>query len=179
MTAYGTIVADPPWRYDYPGGPSHSSPWRISAEMRYPTMALEDIKAIDVRSMAAPGAHLYLWATNPLMEQAFEVARAWGFAPTTMLTWCKPGPGFGKGWRGNTEHLLVCRDDKRRPFESVATGTWYQAPRGEHSAKPEMFLDLVEQMSPGPFLEMFSRRARLGWDTWGNEALHGGSAATA
>jgi N6-adenosine-specific RNA methylase IME4 len=42
-----------------------------------------------------------------------------------------------------------------------------------HSAKPEAFLDVVEQVSPGPYLELFSRRARLGWDTWGDEALHG------
>lgn len=52
-----------------------------------------------------------------------------------------------------------------------ASGRWFQWPRGEHSAKPEAFLDLVEQVSPGPYLELFARRNRLGWDTWGNESL--------
>jgi N6-adenosine-specific RNA methylase IME4 len=58
-----------------------------------------------------------------------------------------------------------------RAFRSTANGTWYEAPRGEHSAKPELFLDLIEQMSPGPYVELFARRNRLGWDTWGDQAL--------
>lgn len=62
-------------------------------------------------------------------------------------------------------------DVSRRPFLTTASGTWYAAPRGEHSEKPELFLDLIEQMSPPPRLELFSRRARLGWDVWGDESL--------
>lgn len=206
--AFQTIVADPPWRYDYPGGPGHTAPWRSTTGAQYPLMALDEIKAIPVPDLATEDAHLYLWAVLPLMEPAFEVVRAWGFRPATVVTWCKPGPGLGRGWRGNTEHLIVARRGMSTPnpkcngcgkrargsvkctcdtpewrgeppvraFESTAAGTWYQAPRGRHSEKPDVFMDLIEQMSPGPYLELFSRRARLGWSTWGNESLHGGAA---
>lgn len=162
---YRTIVADPPW--DYPG---MTAPWRSTSVQTYPLMALDDIKAIPVSEMAEADAHLYVWAVLPMMEAAFEVVRAWGFKPSTVLTWCKPGPGLGAGFRGNTEHVIVARRGKA-PFTSTAKGTWYQAPRREHSQKPELFADLVEQMSLGPYLEMFARRTRLGWDTWGNECL--------
>jgi N6-adenosine-specific RNA methylase IME4 len=177
---YRTIVADPPWKYEYSGGPGNAAPWRVGDAGHYPLMPTADICALgdEVSRLALPGAHLYLWATLPLMREALAVVDAWGFEYSTMLTWCKPGPGFGRGWRGNTEHLLVARDRRQKavPFVELGAGTWYEAPRGEHSAKPELFLDLIERMSPGPFLEMFSRRARLGWSTWGNEALHGGAA---
>jgi len=55
----------------------------------------------------------------------------------------------------------------RRAFLSTADGTWYQASRGPHSAKPALFADLVERMSPAPRLELFARQPRLGWDSWG------------
>lgn len=183
---YRTIVADPPWRYDYKGGPGDQEPpWRSRGKTCYPTMALDDIKAIDVASLAAPGCHLYVWATQPLLPAAFEVIEAWGFHYATMLTWLKPGPGAGRGWRGNTEQLLVARRAPIRPFLGRSDeGSWFEvdaaiASRGEHSAKPDLFMDRIEAMSPGPRLEMFSRRARFDWDTWGNEALHGGEEVTA
>lgn len=165
MTRYRTIVADPPW--DYPG---MSAPWRSSTEAHYELMALDDIADLPISDLAEKDAHLYLWAVLPMFEDAFWLARAWGFRPSTVLTWCKPGPGLGGGFRGNTEHLIVARRG-RAPFLSTALGTWYSAPRAEHSRKPDLFADLIEQMSPGPYLELFARRQRLGWDTWGNEAL--------
>jgi N6-adenosine-specific RNA methylase IME4 len=144
----------------------------------YDTMTLGDIKALDVPSAAQ--AHLYLWAITPHVDWGFETARAWGFEPVTMLTWKKPGLGVGR-FRCNTEHVIVARKGSRHgnPFgqggrTSQATeGTLFEWPRGEHSEKPEAFYDLVESLSPGPYLELFSRRARLGWDTYGDEALHG------
>jgi len=195
---YRTIVADLPWEYNQ---------WRSTTPPAYPAMGLDDIRALPVRDLAAPDAHLYCWAVLPLMAEAFDIVRAWGFKPSTMLTWCKPGVGLGGGFRGNTEHLIVARSGdgylnptcstcggrKRgrkkchctdpvwiargepwvpaRSFSSVADGTWYVAARSEHSVKPDLFLDLVEHMSPAPRLELFARRQRLGWDTWGNEAL--------
>lgn len=195
---YRTIVADPPWEYDK---------WRSTTTPTYGALSVDEINSLPVRDLAAPDAHLYCWAVLPLMAEAFDAVRAWGFKPSTMLTWCKPGVGLGGGYRGNTEHLIVARlgnaylnptclicgrrlrglkkcdcDEPRwvargqpcdpaQPFLSIANGTWYEAPRAEHSAKPEMFLDLIEQMSPPPRIELFARRQRLGWDTWGNEAL--------
>lgn len=73
--------------------------------------------------------------------------------------------------------LNARKGTERKDAPQAATSRWFQWPRGEHSAKPEAFMDLVETVSPGPYLELFSRRARLGWQTWGNESLHGGEAA--
>jgi N6-adenosine-specific RNA methylase IME4 len=163
---YRTIVADPPWAYE-----GMSAPWRSTTAAHYGLMSLDEIKALPVADWChEDGAHLYLWAVLPMLDRAFEVLRAWGFWYSTTVTWCKPGPGLGGGWRGNTEHLIVGKRGKM-PFTSTAEGTWYKASRRGHSAKPELFLDIVEQVSPGPYLEMFARRARFGWEYWGNESL--------
>jgi len=196
---YGTIVVDPPWEY---------SQWRSTTPAAYSTMSLSEIAALPVRELGDGAAHLYCWSVLPLMAEAFDIVRGWGFKPATVLTWCKPGVGLGGGFRGNTEHLIVARQVEgfynptcaicggrergarkcfcdepvwrvkgqpymaARPFSDVAPGSWYQAPRSEHSAKPDLFLDLIERMSPAPRVELFARRNRLGWDTWGNEALN-------
>jgi N6-adenosine-specific RNA methylase IME4 len=165
VTRYRTIVADPPWPYA-----GASAPWRNSVADHYPLLDLDTIADLPVSALSAKDAHLYVWAVLPSLEDAFWLARAWGFRPSTMLTWCKQGPGLGAGYRGNTEHLIVARRGNA-PFRTTAAGTWYQAPRAEHSRKPDLFIDLIEAMSPGPYLELFARRQRLGWDTWGNEAL--------
>lgn len=201
---YRTIVADPPW--DYAG---KTLPWRSTSKPTYKLMPLDKIRALPVADLASGDAHLYLWAVLPMMREAYGVVEAWGFTPETMLTWCKPGPGLGGGWRGNTEHLIVARrgwssvnptcdicggrargarkcicskpvwrvkgklleesDAQRQAFLSMTKGTWYIVPRRNHSEKPELFIDLIELMSPAPRLELFARRARLGWDVWGNE----------
>lgn len=167
---YATIVADPPWRTTT--GP----PWKFGnsghAPLVYPTMDLDEIKSLPVRDWAAPSAHLYLWTTNILVRRAYEVVEAWGFKPSVLLTWCKApiGMGLGDAFGITTEHILFAHRGGLRPI-TRANSTWWQWKRGKHSAKPEAFLDVVEQVSPGPYLELFARRNRLGWDTWGNEAL--------
>ncbi len=165
---YRTIVADPPWGYE-----GYSPPWRTAVADHYPLMTLEEIKALPVRDLADKQCHLYLWATLPLMEDAYEVVREWGFKPSTVITWCKAGPGLGGGWRGNTEHLIVARRGSLSfASEFAGKGTWYEASRGGvHSRKPDLFMDLIEQASHGPRVELFARRNRFGWDTWGNQSL--------
>lgn len=199
---YGTIVADPPWGYE-----KRTPPWSHQGNgPTYALMATDDIKALPVGDLAAGDAHLYLWAVLPMMAEAFAVVESWGFTPSTVLTWCKPGAGLGAGYRGNTEHLIVARrgftwinpscatckgrlrgQGRRcacdapayryngepvgipaRPFDSIAEGTWYEAPRTGHSEKPPLFADLIERMSPGPYVELFARAPRLGWDHWGH-----------
>lgn len=197
---YATVLVDPPWGYE-----ERTPPWYSGSDKAYSLMPLADIMALPVGDLAAPDAHLYLWAVLPLMADAFRVVEAWGFTADTVLTWCKPGVGLGAGYRGNTEHLIVARrgfayinptcaacggrargsskcgcaspdwrhkgvvvdDVPRRPFLTTAEGTWYEAPRGPHSAKPPLFADLIERMSPEPRVELFAREARLGWDSWG------------
>lgn len=164
---YRTIVADPPW--DVKAGPGWNSNGR-SRDLVYPTMTVDEIAALKVP--AADDAHLYLWTINAYVVQAYMIARAWGFKPSTLLTWCKQpnGLGLGGAFSLTTEHVLFCRRGKLAAVNRYDS-SWFQWPRGVHSAKPEAFLDLVEIVSPGPYLELFARRQRLGWDTWGNESL--------
>lgn len=163
---YRTIVADPPWRYS-------NRSTRGAAEDHYQTLTVEEL-CDPARWLGAPlpvaeNAHLYLWTTNAFLRDAFAVMEAWGFVYKTCLTWVKPQIGLGNYFRNSTEHALFgVRGKMRTTARDVPT--WFQAKRGRHSAKPESFLDLVERSSPGPYLELFSRRQRFGWDTWGDEA---------
>lgn len=167
-TAYRCVVADPPWAADL-GGTWTAKADKGRPQRFYPTMGLDAIKALPVESLVADQSHLWLWAITQHVDDAFDVARAWGFVPITMLTWCKPGLGVGQ-FQCNTEHVVVARRGSRHgnPF-GMTGGTWFDWPRGRHSAKPDAFYDLVTRCSPGPFLELFSRSKRLGWDVWGNE----------
>ena len=167
---YATIVADPPW--DVKRGPEWGSGGK-SRELTYSTMGVDEIAALPVKNIAAIGAHLYIWTINAYIEQTYYIAREWGFRPSTLLTWCKEPHGIGLGgtYVLTTEHVLFCRRGTCPARERVDS-TWWRWARGPHSAKPEAFLDMVERVSPAPRLEMFARRARLGWDTWGNESLN-------
>ncbi|MCL5736982.1 MAG: MT-A70 family methyltransferase [Actinobacteria bacterium] len=167
---YRTIVADPPWHYKstLPGWQGATDTPRSTVP--YGTMSIDEIAALPVRDLANVDAHLYLWTTNTHMEYAWKIARAWGFKPSTTLVWCKPPRGFAgfPTYNSTTEFVLFCRRGSLKATQRIDT-SWFEWPRGSHSAKPEAFLDMVEQVSPGPYLELFARRNRLGWDTWGNE----------
>ena len=174
MTRYRTIVADPPWHYE--AGKWVANERFTNGGLPYGTMSLDAISALTLP--AADDSHLYLWTTNRYLRDAYGVAEAWGFRFSTLLVWCKPihGEGPGGAFTITTEYVLFCRRGSL-PTLAKQLSTWFTAPRGRHSEKPDAFYDFVEQVSPGPYLDMFSRRARLGWDTWGNESLHGGEAA--
>jgi N6-adenosine-specific RNA methylase IME4 len=178
LTRYRTIVADPPWKVK--AGPAHfaDNPNRArtgpaTRDLSYGTMTVDEIAALRVTDIAEKDAHLYLWAINAYVEDAYNVARAWGFKPSALLTWCKTPRGIGLGgtFTLTTEPLLFCRRGTCKALSRSDT-SWFQWPRGRHSEKPDAFYDLVEATSPGPYLEMFARRARLGdWHYWGNESL--------
>lgn len=158
---FPTIVIDPPWQYDNRGT-------RGAAADHYPTMTITELK--DLTIPAAPDAHLYLWATNNFLREAFELCESWGFTYKTLLTWVKPQMGMGNYFRSVTEHVVFgvrgSLSTARRDRTNVIN-----ADRTQHSAKPDAFYDLVEEMSPGPYLDMFSReRRRMGWAVWGNES---------
>jgi len=123
--------------------------------------------------------YLYLWTTNGFLRDAFTVVDAWGFKFSTLLTWCKApmGIGLGGAYTITTEFVLYARRGSLKPLQRWDS-TWFplKRPYNEngapaHSRKPDGFLDVVEQVSPGPYLEMFARRARLGWDYYGDESL--------
>lgn len=196
MTLYRTIVADPPW--DHSDGtnvgpdtigfgktrrPNPDGP--VKQPLPYPTMSLDAIAALPVADLAAPDAHLYLWTTNRYLNDAFDILDAWGFRFSSCQVWCKAITALpvGGAFRSNVEFFLFARRGSLPHREQIET-RWFAWPRRRgapvkagqrranfHSAKPEAFLDLVERVSPGPYLEMFARRNRLGWHTWGNESL--------
>lgn len=172
MTRYRTIVADPPWEVG-----RTSTNWgrvdRAPIVLDYPTMDVEDISALPVADMAEADAHLYLWTINAYVEDTYTIARDWGFRPVRLLTWAKQPIGMAPGgtFSSTSEFVLFCRRGSLKALEKVDR-SWFDWPRQQrHSAKPEAFMDMVERVSPAPRLELFARRQRLGWDTWGDEAL--------
>lgn len=173
---YRTIVADPPWQLDRLGVLSWRSgrPSGEGMNLDYPTMTVDEIAALPVAGWADESAHLFLWTTQRHLPTSFQIVEAWGFRYVCDLIWCKAPHGWGPGgaFQSTVEHCLYATRGQVGRLEQIER-QWWEWPRGEHSAKPDAFLDLVEAHFPGPHLEMFSRRARFGWDTWGNEALHG------
>ncbi len=195
-TKYRTIVADPPWDHSEGTGAKWKTGFgdtersleggKREYTIPYPTMSLEEIKALPVRElMNLSGTHLYLWVTNKYLRNVWEVAEAWGFRGVRLIVWCKEPRGWNPGgkWPSTCEFCLFAVDGLLTA-DGQAPSQWFVWPRRlgppvkagaarqtMHSAKPEAFLDEVEQVSPGPYLELFARRQRLGWDTWGNEAL--------
>ena len=157
---YKTIVADPPWRFA-------SAATKADARKHYSTMALDDLCAMRVADLAAPSCHLWLWAVNGLMEEAYRVVRAWGFSPLTLVTWAKPGPGVGHYLRNNTEHIILASRGVPMVPDEKPLSTWFNWPRTPHSVKPGAAGDSIESVSPGPYVELFARAPRLGWDSWG------------
>jgi N6-adenosine-specific RNA methylase IME4 len=146
-------------------------------------MSIDDLCAIG--PPATDDAHLYLWTTNAFMREAHVIVDAWGFDVKTICTWVKmsnegrPSMKTGYYFRGATEHFLFGVRGSLRLRDGATLPTAYLWPRAAHSVKPEAFYDLVEQASPGPYLELFARRNRLGWDTWGNECFEHVSLASA
>lgn len=228
---YATIVADPPWPYEGEPLGWKRPPTKRAGFLPYSPMSLEAIRALPMADLAAPGAYLWLWATQRYLFEAEAIAEAWGWRYGKTLVWCKqPMSTHGGGtFTSTTEFLLYCRrpigamlraarkavglssnDVHQQVCGGTLTGlvrrweldncypspeqwrrlrellpalhgladlppspmvrfdtTWWLWPRGPHSAKPPAFLDLVEQVSPAPRVELFARAQRLGWDSWG------------
>lgn len=169
MRRYAVIYADPPWRY------SSKHHGYGGAEDHYSTMALDDIKAI--RVPASDDCALFLWATMPLLQQAFEVMNGWGFKyKTTAFCWVKQNrsgeglvTGLGYWTRSNVEICLLATRGRPRP-RSHSVHSVVVAPRRRHSQKPDEVRNrIVELMGNVPRLEMFARTRTPGWDVWGNE----------
>ena len=181
---YRTVYADPPWPYDNVDGPRAAPGHRpnswdrvtgsVSSANRYGAMSIDELKALPIGPLVERPAHLYLWTTNSFMVEAHEIARAWGFEPKTILTWVKvkpdgsPSMKAGYYYRGATEHLLFAVRGSLR-LAGPCRPTAYLLPRAAHSVKPDCFYDLIEEQSPGPYLELFARRPRAAWDQWGNQ----------
>lgn len=166
---YSCIMADPPWTHTFSTRKTEiqGTGWR---DMPYPTMTLQAIKDMNVASICADDAGLFLWACNPLLPQAIEVMGAWGFDFKTIFTWGKTDksgkPAFGMGYwaRGASEHMLFGVRGKIKPVSRKEV-TWFAAQRLRHSEKPNEAYNIAERLIAGPRLELFSRQERAGWDT--------------
>lgn len=183
MTRYRTIVADPPWHYkrfvsspkSHAGNPRGDGKPKAIA-LPYGSMTVEEIRALPVTEIADAEAALFLWATNRYLPSAFDVMSAWGFDYRQAVVWHKtgnPSPFSGSIAPNHAEYLLFGKRGKPR-MGKPWTSNVIVAPApnvNAHSVKPEVFIDLIEQSSPGPYLELFARRARFGWDYWGDQSL--------
>lgn len=167
---YGVIVADPEWRFEpY----SRETGMDRAADNHYPTSVTEIIAERDVPSIAADDCVLFLWATVPMLEDAMEVMKAWGFKYKSHAVWDKIHIGTGYWFRNRHELLLVgTKGNIPAPAMGDQFASVFAIARKEHSAKPEQFLELIEQYFPNlPKIELNRRGApRPGWDAWGLEA---------
>lgn len=171
---YATIVADPPWEYA-----EGFNGFGNRRALPYASMTLDELAALPVPQLLKREGYLFLWSTNRHLPLAHDLVRSWGFSYRQTLTWDKgEGSGGLGGMFATTSEFVVVAQNIRpgtnahgsrtkrvRHPESVLR---YPRQKG-HSTKPDAFLDLVETVAPGPYLELFARRKRLGWHAWGNE----------
>jgi N6-adenosine-specific RNA methylase IME4 len=171
---YGTILADPPWRFQNRTGKMAPEHKRLH---RYRTMTIEEIKALPIEPMAADKSHLYLWVPNALLSWGLDVMKAWGFQYKGNLVWFKvrkdggpDGRGVGFYFRNVTELVLF---GTRGNLRTLAPGRRQTniiiTRKREHSRKPDELYNIIEECSPGPYLELFARHNRDKWEQWGDE----------
>lgn len=168
MTPARVLVADPPWQPDdeLPG------PGRGAAK-HYPTMPVAQLAFFPL-PVLDPDAVLFLWRLSSMQGEALFLARAWGFEPHSELVWNKTKNGirfFGMGRivRGGHESCLIATRVRTPTPRNRSISSRFEAPVGRHSAKPDRFYEIVEALYPGPYVELFARRTRPGWLTYGNE----------
>lgn len=171
---FGTILADPPWRFANRTGKMAPEHWRLS---RYATMSNEEIMELPIAQLAAPQSHLYLWVPNALIKEGLEVMKRWGFVYKTNIVWFKvrkdggpDGRGVGFYFRNVTELVLFGIRGKLRTGPPGRRQTnIIRTQKRAHSVKPDELYDIIEDCSPGPYMELFARFKRKGWSHWGNE----------
>ena len=169
---YAVIYADPPWRFIKYSEVDQSR----SAENHYDVMNLDDIKRLPIAQHAMDDCVLLLWVTDPMLQYAFEIITAWGFSYKTVgFYWVKQNAksagwftGMGYWTRACPEQcLLATRGHPKRKAKDVKR--LVVSPRREHSRKPDEVIQRIERLLDGPYLEMFARASRPGWDNFGNQ----------
>lgn len=185
---YACILADPPWSYKAWSG--DALPSRV-ADAHYNTMRAADIAALPVCDIAAKDCVLFLWVTWPTLLDGIETIRAWGFTYKTCgFNWTKANARqvemfrddvtadmlLGYWTRANTEPCLLATRGKPKRLHADVRQAIIE-PRREHSRKPDCVHERIERLVSGPYVELFARQQRLGWDCWGNETTKFGRAA--
>ena len=159
---FNVIYCDPAWQYSNSG-------FEMSAENKYPTMPTEDICNLEIKDLTSDNCILFMWVTNPLLEDAFKVIEAWGFGYKTNMVWVKDRHTAGFYIFGQHELLLIAVKGSMLPIgekpKSIITGD-----NKIHSKKPECVYEIIENMFPEmKYIELFARNKRDGWESWGNE----------
>lgn len=173
--SFSTILADPPWRFSNRTGKMAPEHRRLR---RYATMTHRDIMELPVTQLANSASHLYLWVPNALIKEGLQVMERWGFTYKTNLVWYKvrkdggpDGRGVGFYFRNVTELILFgVRGSMRTLQPGRRQVNLFATRKREHSRKPDELYDIIEQCSPGPYLELFARHGRKGWIQWGDES---------
>jgi N6-adenosine-specific RNA methylase IME4 len=184
---YAVIYADPPWN-QY-GGLNMSGGYKVvdgkqvfnpvsnkSQKVPYPTLSVDQVAGINVKDITEKDAHLYMWVTNQFLFEAKKVIEAWGFKYSTTIIWEKTARagGLGGAFTISHEFLLFCRKGSLKANTRIK-GTVHKVKRPYvngypcHSKKPPYFRDLIDKVSPGNRIELFSREKVDGWDSWGNQ----------
>ena len=176
---FGTVLADPPWRFQNRTGKVAPEHRRLS---RYGTLSFDEIVALPVAEHMDEAAHCYLWVPNALLPDGLAVLEAWGFTYKTNLIWHKirkdggsDGRGVGFYFRNVTEMVLfgVRGKNARTLGPGRSQVNLFASRKREHSRKPDEQYDIIETCSWGPYLELFGRGCRGGWAVWGDQATNG------
>lgn len=167
---YKMIYADPPWSYD---NKNTGGSLKSGSEAKYRTMSLEEIKNLPIKEISHKDSVLFLWATVPLLPEAFDVMKSWGFQYKTAIFWRKiMSLGMGFWFRGQVEVLLFGIKGKVKAFR-YQKPNFIQSKVNKHSQKPYQIYGWLNHLSKkhdlNPRIELFARNRMEGWDAWGNE----------
>jgi N6-adenosine-specific RNA methylase IME4 len=176
----GAIYADPPWRFKVWSGPDKKVASRGTVAP-YQTMEMDEIAALPVADLCAKDCVLFLWVVFPTLPEALKIIDSWGFQyKTCAFSWMKADQfrlfaleedvymGLGYWTRANSEVcLLATRGKPKRVHADVRQGII--EPKRYHSRKPDCVYDRIERLVPGPYIELFARTTRPGWQSWGNQ----------
>ena len=170
MKKYQIIYADPPWKYNDSMGDDSTYG---AATSQYDCMDVAELLELPIGNVSMENSVLFCWATAPMLQEAMEVLRGWGFKYKTHFVWDKKRGFVGHYSDVRHELLIIATKGSCTPKNNDRQPSVIAEEKQEHSRKPDLFYGLIEGMYDGPYLELFGRRNRDGWTVWGNEVAGG------
>ena len=168
--SFGAVVIDPPWDHGIEQRLGGKGRRPAAAWQRYSTMSFHELADLPVGRLLGDQGHCWIWATNLVLATGAHrsLLDAWRLRAVTVLTWTKPGAnGLGRYLRGSTEHAVLAVKGWGTVPAVPEPSSWFPSARTPHSVKPAAAYDIIERVSPGPYVELFARQQRLGWSSWG------------